>query len=162
LKSLLLVRHAKSSWGNAELADFDRPLNDRGHRDAPAMAKRLAAKDVDIDLYVSSTAKRALQTAQHFVQTLKAQKDQLILAPALYHAEVQTIYDTIKSQPKHANTIAIFSHNPGITFMANSLGVANIDDMPTCAIFGVHAMCNAWADFDTAEKRYWLFDYPKL
>lgn len=96
------------------------------------------------------------------MQALEAQNNQLVLVPALYHAEVQTIYDTIKAQPNHCSTVAIFSHNPGITFMANSLGVASIDDMPTCAMFGVYALCNAWSEFDTAEKRYWLFDYPKL
>lgn len=158
----MLVRHAKSSWSNIDLSDFDRPLNDRGNRDAPVMAKRLQAKQIDIDLFVTSTATRAHQTAVHFAKVYKADATRMVLLAELYHADVPTIYQAISNQPNHAATLAIFSHNPGITFMANSLGVANIDDMPTCAIFGVHALCNTWADFETAEKRYWLFDYPKL
>jgi phosphohistidine phosphatase len=162
VKSLLLVRHAKSSWSNTNLADFDRPLNDRGNRDAPTMAKRLMAKGISIDLYLTSPAKRALQTAQHFLATMKAEKHQLKLAPELYQAEMADFYAAINGQANHHSVVAIFSHNPGITQMAGSLGIANIDDMPTCAIFGVHALCNDWAKFEAAEKRYWMFDYPKL
>jgi len=67
MKTLLIVRHAKSSWDNAALNDIDRPLNLRGKHDAPVMAKRLIRAGVKIDLFVSSPAKRARHTAGIFI-----------------------------------------------------------------------------------------------
>ena len=68
MKTLLIVRHAKSSWDNADTSDIDRPLNDRGKRDAPAMAQRIIRTGLAIDRFVSSPAKRARQTAEYFVE----------------------------------------------------------------------------------------------
>lgn len=162
MKSILFVRHAKSSWESPTQKDFDRPLNERGNKDAPVMASRLMEKKIQIDAFVSSTAIRAITTANYFHQAYKAKKDQLILMPSLYHASVPDFYNVIKQLNNKCETVALFSHNPGITEMVNSLGVAHVDSMPTCAVFGVHADIKNWEDFETADKQFWLFDYPKL
>jgi phosphohistidine phosphatase len=162
MKSLLLVRHAKSSWDSPSQQDFDRPLNDRGDRDAPMMANRLLDRKIEIDLFVTSTAVRAKATAKYFIKAFGAKKDRVIDLPDLYHASASVFYNVIKQLDDKYNTAAIFSHNPGITEMVNTLGVAKLDNMPTCGVFGVRADVESWADFKDAPKHFWFFDYPKL
>jgi len=161
LKKLFIIRHAKSDqsfFGN----DFERPLNERGKSDAPEMAKRLKEKQVDIDALVSSPAKRAKKTAQLFAETLKKSVNEIIIISALYHANTETFYDVISSLPDTLDSVAIFSHNPGITYFVNSLNTsARIDNMPTCAIFAVEADITKWAGFTKAKKEYLFFEYPK-
>ena len=162
MKSILLIRHAKSSWGNPSMDDFDRPLNDRGNKDAPVMAKRLIDKHISIDAFITSPALRALTTAKYFLEAFKAKKEALIPIGELYQAPVSEFYRVIKRLDEKYKCVAIFSHNPGITEMVNSLDVAKVDSMPTCAVFGVHADIEKWSDFKAAGKQFWLFDYPKL
>jgi phosphohistidine phosphatase len=162
MKSILLIRHAKSSWDSPTLKDFDRPLNDRGNKDAPKMAKRLKGKHIAIDLFVTSTAVRALSTARYFIKEYEVKKERLIELPELYHAPAAIFYEVIAALDDKFDSVAIFSHNPGITEMVNSLDVAHVDNMPTCAAFGVKADVKNWADFKDAPRHFWLFDYPKL
>jgi phosphohistidine phosphatase len=161
MKSLLLVRHAKSSWDSPSLSDFDRPLNNRGLRDAPMMARRMKERKIRIDSFVSSTANRAFSTAIFFAEAFGVKDSGIVKVPRLYHAAPDTFRDVIAQLNNDWQTAALFSHNPGITEFVNELDVARIDNMPTCAVFGVHAMCEHWQDFEKAEKRFWLFDYPK-
>ena len=77
MKTLILVRHAKSDWGTPSLGDFDRPLNDRGKRDAPVMAQRLLDKKIKIDAFISSPAKRAKKTATVFAEAYDKKKDDI-------------------------------------------------------------------------------------
>jgi phosphohistidine phosphatase len=161
MKAVILVRHAKSSWDHIGLSDFDRPLNDRGKDDAPRMAKRLIDRSVVIDAFISSPAKRAKKTAALFIKEYNGDKENIILIDELYHAGPEAIYAAIEQAPATAGCIAIFSHNPGITEMANDLTNVRIDDMPTCSVFAVKAAIGDWAQFREAEKQYWFFDYPK-
>ena len=161
MKSLLLIRHAKSTWDNPLLKDFDRPLNERGHRDAPMMAKRLKKKEIKIDAFVSSPAKRALTTAIYFADAYGVKEKDIIKNPELYHASVETFLKVIHSLDDQYDTIALFSHNPGITELVNRLTHVRIDDMPTCAIFGVKAAIDNWSAFEKGGKDFWFFDYPK-
>ena len=161
MKQLLIIRHAKSSWDLSVLNDFDRPLNDRGNKDAPIMAKRLLDKKIAINAFVSSTAKRAFATATYFAAAYKQSSKNIIQFPELYHASPVTFYEVINKISDDFKTIAIFSHNPGITSFVNELTTTTVDDMPTCAIFAVTINCNNWADFKTAKKEFCFFDYPK-
>jgi phosphohistidine phosphatase len=161
MKSVIIIRHAKSSWDQLGVDDFDRPLNDRGKEDAPKMAKRLMARNINIDAFISSSAKRARKTASIFIKEFNGQKDDVILVPELYLAGPEAFYNTIAQAPSSASTIALFAHNPGITEFANELTDVRIDDMPTCAIFAVKADIENWSAFKDAEKQYWFFDYPK-
>ncbi len=161
MKQLLLVRHAKSSWSDFSLKDFDRPLNDRGKRDAPEMAKRLRDKDIEIDGFVASPAKRARKTAEIFVKEYKKEKGDIFFFDELYLANPSTFFDVISKTEDKYKTIAVFSHNEGITDFANELTDTKIDDIPTCGIFAVKVKTKHWADFEAAEKEFWFFDSPK-
>ena len=97
MKSVLLVRHAKSSWGNASLSDFDRPLNERGKTDAPMMAHRLIDNKVKIDAFISSPAKRASRTARVFAKEFKEKKENIIYKTELYGADEKEFRPVIES-----------------------------------------------------------------
>ena len=161
MKQLILVRHAKSDWGDPSLDDFDRPLNERGKRDAPVMAERLKEKGVKVDAFISSPAKRAKKTATVFAKAYKQDKDDVILRDELYGAGEKVFFDVISKAGNDNNCIAIFSHNPGLTDFANSLTDTRIDNVPTSGIFAVKADCKTWKDFENAKKEFWFFDYPK-
>jgi phosphohistidine phosphatase len=161
MKSVLLIRHAKSSWDNVLQKDFDRTLNGRGHKDAPAMAKRLLEKKIKIDTFISSPAIRALTTASYFAKVYGTKEKDIMTFPELYEAALPVFYNVVKKTSNTFNTIAVFAHNPGITDFANSLSNTQIDDMPTCAIYAVQADIEDWKDFEKAKKTFWFFDYPK-
>ena len=161
MKSLLLIRHAKSSWGDFSLPDFDRPLNERGKHDAPIMARRLHKKGVKLDLLVSSPAKRAKRTAQAFAEEFQKDKDSILFKDELYLAGPEQFYTVLSQLDDSIDHVAIFSHNPGITTFANSLQIASIDDMPTCSVFAVTITADSWSVFRKAKKEFWFFDFPK-
>ena len=161
MKKLLIIRHAKSDqsfFGN----DFERPLNERGKTDAPMMAGRLLKKNIVIDAFVSSPAKRAKKTAAFFTEIYKVPAEEIVFISALYHASAEVFYEVISALPDHFNTVALFSHNPGITWFVNSLQAkVNVDNMPTCAIFAIEADISQWSGFAKAKIEFLFFDYPK-
>jgi phosphohistidine phosphatase len=161
MKTLILVRHAKSSWDDASISDFDRPLNDRGKKDAPEMAERLKDKGLKIDLFVSSPAKRARKTARIFAKEFGVEKEDIKLVEDLYMASPSVFSVVVEGLDDKAGTVALFSHNPGITEYASSLTNVRIDNMPTCSVFAAQADINKWSDFENAEKSFLFFDYPK-
>ena len=161
MKTLILVRHAKSDWGDPSLDDFDRPLNDRGKRDAPDMAERLLNKKIGIDAFISSPAKRAKKTASIFASAYKVDKDDIIFRDELYGAGENIFTDVVTNADNKFDTIAVFSHNPGITDYANTLSTTSNDNIPTCGVFAVKADCDSWKDFANAKKELLFFDYPK-
>ena len=161
-KTLLIIRHAKSSWDIGTITDFERPLNERGKKDAPEMASRLKKRNIKVDVFVSSPAKRAKKTAELFCTTFHHPADSIQLISKLYHAGETVFFEVVASLDNSANTVAIFSHNPGITEFANLLtDKTRIDNMPTCSIFAVKVFTNNWADFTKAKKEFLFFDFPK-
>ncbi len=162
MKTLFLVRHAKSSWDLAPLNDFGRSLNERGKKDAPAMAQRLLNKNINIDVFISSPAKRAKKTAELFCNIYKKDKEQIVFIPSLYHASLPTFFEVVEQLNDNYNSVAMFSHNPGITEFVNQLveGV-KIDNMPTCGVFAIKTNITKWKDFSMSKKELLLFDYPK-
>lgn len=161
MKSLILIRHAKSSWDDASLNDFDRPLNERGKKDAPVMAKRLLGNKVKIDAFISSPAKRADNTTRIFAKEYKIKKDDIIYKAELYGAREKDFLQVIENLNDKYESVVIFSHNPGLTDFANQLTDTMIDNIPTCGIFAVRALTKKWSEFGEAEKKFWFFDYPK-
>ena len=160
-KTLILVRHAKSSWDVIGMDDFDRPLNERGKKDAPEMAKRLKEKGLKIDVFISSPAKRARKTAKIFAEEYKVEKEEILQIQNLYEASANAFYEVVSAIDDKYQTAIIFSHNPGITQLANSLTNVHIDDMPTCALFAVHVEAARWNEFKHSTKNFLFFDYPK-
>lgn len=161
-KTLLVIRHAKSSWDITTLNDFDRPLNDRGKRDAPAMAGRLKEKNILVDAFVASPAKRAKKTAELFIETYNRNKEDIIFISKLYHAGTDTFFEVAEDLNEAFQTVALFSHNPGITAFVNMLtDDVRLDNMPTCGIFAVKLQSSSWKNFRKAKKEFLFFDYPK-
>ena len=161
MKQLLIIRHAKSSWATIGQNDFDRPLNERGIRDAPKMAERLLEKKISIDAFISSPAKRAITTAGLFAQVYQFNSKGIETIPQLYHAHTSVFYEVISQIEDSIITAALFSHNPGITEFVNELTRTKIDNMPTCGIFGITSATEKWKNFRKAERTFWFFDYPK-
>lgn len=161
MKTLYVVRHAKSSWGDLTQPDFDRPLNDRGQRNAPEMAQRLLSRGITIDAFVTSTAKRAMQTSLYFIAVFGRKPEELMLREDLYHAPSQVYFSVVAQQDDRYASLAIFGHNPGITAFVNELTSTSIDEMPTCAVFAVQADIKHWKDFPSAPKKFLFFDSPK-
>lgn len=160
MKKLYIIRHAKSSWPLGA-PDFDRPLNERGKSDAPAMAKRLLKKGEEIELFVSSPAKRAITTCRFFAEAFDVKEKKIQQVDELYHASPDTFFQVIGKLDNKKDSAAVFSHNPGITEFVNKLTDLKLDNMPTCGIFAVDVMTDDWGEINTAEKKLRFFDYPK-
>jgi phosphohistidine phosphatase len=161
MKMILLIRHAKSSWDNFSIHDAERSLNERGKKDAPQMAKRLLKKKIMIDAFLSSPAKRALTTAQFFAKEYDHPPKDIIVIPELYMASDAAFVAAISGAPSAASTIAVFSHNSGITEFANTVTEFRIDNMPTCSVFAFTADINDWKEFGQSVRHFSFFDYPK-
>jgi len=124
------------------------------------MAKRVKDRNISIAAFVSSPAKRAKKTAALFCETLGGNEEDIIFISALYHAPAEIFFEVIKNLDDRFNTVAVFSHNPGITDFVNELSQVRIDNMPTCAVFAVQAAIEHWAGFAKAKKEFLFFDYP--
>lgn len=162
MKTVYLIRHAKSSWTDPYLTDHDRPLNARGKRDAPIMATVLQRKGVKPDIFVSSTAKRARKTASKFVKAYGVNKHEIVTTKALYHASIEAIVKVIKKLPETATTAVLFGHNPGFTDFVNAANGSYIDNVPTCGIVGLECAIESWEDFHLDTASQIAFYYPKM
>src|SRR5258706_6976315 len=165
MKKLFLVRHAKSSWDSVEMNDYDRPLNDRGEKDTPKMAKLLKHRDVVPDRMITSPANRALSTCRAFAKVLDFEKKKIVSEQKLYHAGSDTILKVLASLPEHKGdddeVVLLFGHNPGITEFANDLLNISVDNIPTCGIVGATLNINEWKEISFGCGKMDSFDYPK-
>lgn len=153
---LVLVRHAKSDWGDPGLDDHERPLNGRGERDAPAMAERLAQTGVKVERIVSSTAVRARTTAGAFGAALGGEVE---LDPELYAAPGSTLL--AKAVEAGARTVMVVAHNPGISDLAARLSGGGIEHMPTCAVARFEWDAGSWDEVGSQVADRWGLDTPR-
>ncbi len=161
MKTLLIIRHAKSSNATMGQRDFDRPLAEKGKADAMAMGQKLLKQKVLIDSFISSPAKRAYKTCKLFAAAYHFKKEEIILADELYNAPENVFYKIIGSLDININHAAVFAHNPGITdFVRGLYKEIVIDDMPTCGVFAVSAATTIWKDFERAQKEFLFFENP--
>ncbi|HKJ83146.1 MAG TPA: histidine phosphatase family protein [Mariprofundaceae bacterium] len=161
MKRLLLVRHAKSSWKDAGLDDFDRPLNKRGVHDAPMMGSRLAKRHIHPDMIVSSPAKRAVQTAEALAASLKVPAPRLICDRSVYEASTATLLKVIEGFDDEKSCVMLVGHNPAMTLLANALAGHVIDNLPTCGIVDLSIDIERWRDVAGGDTTCRLCDYPK-
>jgi phosphohistidine phosphatase len=161
MKSITLLRHAKSSWNHAGLTDHDRPLNKRGERDAPVMGRRLSAQDIRPSLILSSPAKRAWTTAKIVAESMNYPREFLQRDDRLYGASVNTILDVIRDQDSGFNNIMLVGHNPGLTQFANLLVPDITPNIPTCGVVSVVIDTDDWDQQSWPDAALVLFDYPK-
>lgn len=161
MKTLYIVRHAKSSWKNPQLKDFDRPLNSRGGKDAPEMGHRLALQRISADLLIASPAKRAYTTATMIAKHLKFPVNEIVKDETIYHANKKELLHTIHHQKNHLNSLMIFGHNPGLTDFANYLSGEDIENIPTCGIVGIRFTLEDWNLVEKGTGELLFFDFPK-
>lgn len=160
-KNLFLIRHAKSDW-NFDLPDFKRPLNLRGLKNAPYMAKKLAQYSIQPQLLVSSPAYRALNTAQLFLDELKQPGLEIKEEKVIYEASVSSLLKIINTFSNQYNNVALFGHNPGMSSLAHYLSAAFEYDMPTCSILHIQFTTDDWAEISGNTGTIIWFNYPKL
>jgi phosphohistidine phosphatase len=146
MKTLLLLRHAKSSWKNPDLADHDRPLNVRGKRDAPRMGEFLAEQDLIPDLIVTSTAKRARKTVKK-VAAACGYEGEIVKTSALYHAWPDEIVSVLNSLPGDPERVMVVGHNPGMEEYLELLTDEELF-MPTATLAQISLPIDHWRELD--------------
>ena len=160
MKTLLILRHAKSSWKDTLLADHDRPLNKRGKRDAPRMGKLLQEQDLAPDRIISSTAKRARNTAKAVAKVCYCE-DKVELTPEFYHAGPGAYLAVLQNVPDDNQRVMVVGHNPGMEGLVAHL-TGRMETMPTAALAHVALPIERWTELDY-EVQGELLDlwYPK-
>jgi phosphohistidine phosphatase len=161
MKRLTLVRHAKSSWKDPELADFDRPLSKRGKQDAPLMGERLAGLNLRPELIISSPAKRARKTAKLIARELELPDDRLILETEIYEAEPEILLKTVRGLDDRWAHVLLVGHNPGLTELGNLLADCGIENIPTCGALCLDFDAEAWKSLGDQSGTLVFYDYPK-
>jgi len=154
MTSLVLVRHAKSDWGDPSLDDHDRPLNHRGRRDAPLMAQRLADSGFPVEAILASTALRARTTAAYFGQALGLD---VRLDEALYGAPASAILQA--AAESGVSSVMVVAHDPGMSVLAERLS-GEIEHMPTCAVATFTWEADDWAVATSLDPDSWSFSAP--
>jgi len=160
VKTLILVRHAKSSWKHPHLPDRLRPLNKRGQRDAPMMGERLAKREVDPDMVASSPATRAMATAEAIAHEIGYPEEDIRADERLYGASAFELLEIIQELGDHLDHVMLVGHNPGLTDLVNDLG-CDIDNVPTCGIVEFAFDIDFWAHVGDTDPTCVDFDYPK-
>ncbi len=161
MKTLYLVRHAKSDWGNEVLKDIDRPLNNRGYSDAYIQSVKFSTDQKHPDLIVSSPAVRAFTTAGIFARTLKYKEDKILISQGIYESSSSTIINTIAATNDAVSTLMVFGHNPGFTEAFDELSDSYIDNIPTCGIVGITFNVKSWTEIIDTKGHCFLSFFPK-
>ena len=161
LRNICFVRHAKSSWDNPGLSDIERPLNSRGLRDAPFMARKMKELHVVPDLIVTSPAQRALSTARFFADEFNMPDAEFMIVDEIYGAGPYEIVDVVHHMPDEKFSIFLFGHNPTMTMLTNMFAGVRIDNVPTCGISQAKTMVDSWKKFSPNTSAFVSFYYPK-
>ena len=142
------------------MPDKDRPLDDRGKRDAPKMGKRLAKRNVKPDLILSSPAMRALATAEIIAKKLDYKLEDIVVEDRLYASEADNLLSVIHELGDKLERVMLFGHNPELTELAHRLS-SEITDMPTCAVAEFTFATKSWSNISKAKLAKVALDYPK-
>lgn len=142
MKTLLILRHAKSSWNNVYLSDYERPLNKRGKRDAPRMGKLLRREALTPDLIISSSAERAMKTAES-VALASDYENEITFTREFYHADPDSYVAALSAVDDVVNCVMVVGHNPGIEELVEQLS-EEWERMPTAALAQIQLSINSW------------------
>jgi phosphohistidine phosphatase len=146
VQTLLLMRHAKSSWANPAQTDHERPLNDRGERSAPIMGEWLKSEGLTPDLIVCSDARRTRETAD-LVAPACGYQGEIVVSEALYLAKVKTWRKVLQSLPEQSRIVLCIGHNPGLEEVL-SLATGQYLEMKTASIARLSLKLPNWAAWD--------------
>ncbi len=161
MKTLYLVRHAKSSWEDSDLEDYDRPLSDRGVSDAPRMGRRITEYKQVPQLIYSSPAVRALSTAKIIASGIGYPEQSIVTDKKIYHAEADTLLEIVKKFPDEKECVMLVGHNPGLTLFANALLGETIINIPTCGVVRAELKLSQWRTVKWANGKLITIDSPK-
>ena len=162
MKILVVVRHAKSDWGNPDLHDKDRKLNERGTRDAPIIAKHFAERHIHPHLLISSTAARAWATAEHFIEACAIPSQSVQKSDDVYEASLSGLLRIVNNIDEKINVAMLVGHNPSVTELVRSVTDDNFSHMPTCGV-AIITCTNAatWKEVSKGTGLLSAFLYPK-
>jgi phosphohistidine phosphatase len=161
MKTLLLMRHAKSSWKDESLADLERPLNNRGSRDTPFMGKLLRERRIQPDALISSPAVRAMTTARVIAGELRFDPAGIRADKVLYQGDTPAMIEMISRTDAACGTILLVGHNPGITLLANRLSDSSIEHFSTCAVACFRFEIDSWNMLANSPGKLEFFERPK-
>jgi phosphohistidine phosphatase len=161
MKELYLMRHAKSSWKENNIKDFDRPLNKRGKADAPFMGEILKNLQVKPDAILSSSALRTTSTALMVAESLQFAEKNIIFDKRIYEAGDKALIKIIKEIPPHINSLMLIGHNPGLTELANMLTDSYVYNVPTSGVYAIRFPFYSWEYIGDLKGDFYFFEYPK-
>lgn len=161
MRTLYLTRHAKSSWNDSLMDDFHRPLNDRGERDAPFMARVFKERGEPVDRLVSSTALRAITTAKMFAKALGVKDGDIKPDKGIYLAPTEMLLRTVNLLSNDWQRVMLFGHNPGFTDLAEYISDAGIGEMTTCATVRIDFAIDNWEEVSMGLGTLVWHDFPK-
>ena len=150
MKTLLVLRHAKSSWNDPALDDHERPLNKRGRRDAPRMGALVREYGLTPDLVISSDAVRARLTAEAVAEASRY-AGEILLDPHLYAAGPADILSLLPTVPENPETVMIVGHNPGLETLVEQL-TGERQDLPTAALAQIDLAIDQWRDLTQSTR----------
>ena len=162
MKTLYLLRHAKSSWKFEDLNDHDRPLAKRGRTDAPLIGQELCERKIKLDLIISSSAVRALSTATIVAKELDFDPEKIAVQEEIYRIDASSLLHFAQALPDEYSQVMLVGHNPTFTELANMLvpdkSIANI---PTAGVVGISFDCSYWGQISSDNAKLLFFDFPK-
>lgn len=161
MRRLILLRHAKSSWKDPLLEDFDRPLNKRGQKNAPLMGQRLAMLGERPEVILSSPAKRACETAKMIAAALSYEESAIRFEPCIYEAGVGTLLELVSCLDNAWHDVMLVGHNPGLTELVNALTESKLENIVTCGVVKLAFETVSWRDIQLHSGRLLFYDYPK-
>lgn len=162
MKQLILLRHAKSSWNDPALADFERPLNKRGRQNAPLIGRRLADRQCFPQRIISSPARRAGKTARLIAEELDYDKHCIDYEPHIYEADAMDLLDLVHSLDDALSEVMLVGHNPGLTDLANLLSVDVIVNLVTCGVVCMTFPVKSWQEINFHSGTVRFCDQPDM
>ncbi len=161
MKTLYLLRHAKSSWDNPELDDFERPLNKRGHNDAPLIGNLLEKLNISPDLIISSPAIRASMTARIIADAIKYPLDRIRYDENIYEAGEMDLLEVIYTVDDTVDKLMLVGHNPSFTYLSHYLAKHHAQNISTCGLFAAELNITSWTKVKKNCGKLSLYEYPK-
>lgn len=160
MKKLYLIRHAKASWDHPEQADFERPLTEQGQIDAHAMAQQLQQQKIKPDLILTSSAERAVKTAEIFAEELKYPEKNIVKDMTIYTGGVEDLVSLIKTFNSKYKNVFLFGHNPTLTLVSHFLCEGLKTNLTTCGVLGISFSTGAWKDVVETEGKFLTYLHP--
>lgn len=161
MKELTIIRHAKSSWDNPYISDFDRPLNSRGKQNASMMGKILRDGDIMFDKIISSPANRAISTARTIAEAIGYSEGDIQKEPSFYSATLRTIISILKDLDLSVVHAAVFGHNPTFHCLVEKITDTTIVKFPTCAVASISLDIDTWVELKAGLGKLNVLRLPR-